>query len=207
VDGDFQARHVSSDEDGPPTGWRDILWELNGTGYWAFSENSTLTGRILVTSGSRMDRPFQLTLGGREAVRSYNEDAFPGAKRFLATLEQRIPFPGLSIPFADLGLAGFVDAGKMWAGTVPYGAESKWEAGVGLGIRIGLPAGGHNVLRMDLGIPVTGQREEKGVVFRLYTELFGLLERRFWPTQTDRSRWYGVEPDLTTRPLNPLAGT
>ncbi len=203
--GTFQARHVSSDDDGGPTGWRDILWEINSTGYWTFSETSALLGRIQYTSGSRMDRPFQLTLGGREAVRSYNEDAFPGAQRFLAMLEQRIPFPGLSIPFADLGLAGFVDAGKMWAGTVPYGADSEWEAGVGLGLRIGLPAGGQSVLRLDLGIPLTGQREEKGVVFRLYTELFGLLDRRAWPTQTERSRWYGVDPDLTTRPLNPLA--
>ncbi len=207
VDGDFQARYVSSDDDGGPTGWRDILWELNGIGYWAFSENSTLTGRILYTSGSRMDRPFQLTLGGREGVRSYDEDAFPGAQRFLATVEQRIPFPGLSTSFADLGLAGFVDAGKMWAGNVPYGANSDWEAGVGVGIRIGLPAGGQNVLRIDFALPMTGQRAEKGVVFRLYAELFGLLDRRFWPTQTDRSRWYGVDPDLTTRPLNPLAGT
>ena len=206
TDGTFQARHVSSDEDGGPTGWRDILWEINSTGYWTFSETSALLGRIQYTSGSRMDRPFQLTLGGREAVRSYNEDAFPGAQRFLAMLEQRIPFPGLSIGFADLGLAGFVDAGKMWAGTVPYGADSEWEAGVGLGLRIGLPAGGQNVLRLDLGLPLTGQRDEKGVVFRLYTELFGLLDRRSWPTQTERSRWYGVDPDLTTRPLNPLAG-
>ena len=64
LDGDFQARHVSKDKDGGPTGWRDTLWELNGTGYWAFSESSTLFSRVLYTSGSRMDRPFQLTLGG-----------------------------------------------------------------------------------------------------------------------------------------------
>jgi hypothetical protein len=206
TDGSFQARHVSADEGGGPLGWRDILWELRGIGYWSFSENSTLLSRIKYTSGSRMDRPFQLTLGGREAVRSYNDDAFPGGQRFLAMLEQRIPFPGLNSSFADLGLAGFVDAGKMWGGTVPYGADSKWEAGVGVGVRIGLPAGGQNVLRMDFALPLTGQREEKGVVFRLYTELFGLLDRRAWPTQTERSRWYGVDPDLTTLPVNPLAG-
>ena len=203
--GDFQARNVSKDEDGGPTGWRDILWELNGIGYWAFSENSTLVSRIQYTSGSRMDRPFQLTLGGREAVRGYDVDAFPGAKRFLATLEQRISLPGIRVPFADVGLAGFVDAGKMWAGEVPYGADSDWEAGVGVGIRVGVPAAGQNVLRVDLGIPLTGQREEKGVVFRLYTELFGLIDRRSWPKQTERSRWYGVDPDLTTRPHNPIA--
>ena len=105
----------------------------------------------------------------------------------------------------DVGLAGFVDAGKMWAGSVPYGADSNWEAGVGVGIRIGVPAAGQNVVRVDLGLPVTGQREEKGVYFRFYTELFGLLDRRSRPTQAGRSRWYGIDPDLTTRPHNPLA--
>ena len=206
TDLDLLARYVMTDEDGGPTGWRDTLWELTGMGYWNFSETSTLLSRIQYTSGSRMDRPFQLTLGGREAVRSYDDDAFPGAQRFVVTLEQRIPFPGLNLSFADLGLAGFVDAGKMWAGDVPYGADSNWEAGVGVGLRIGLPAGGHNVLRMDFSLPLTGQREEKGVVFRFYGELFGLLDRRAWPTQTARSRWYGIDPDLTTRPVNPLSG-
>ena len=80
----------------------------------------------------------------------------------MASLEQRISLPGIRIPFADVGLAGFVDAGRMWAGEVPYGADSNWEAGVGVGIRIGVPAAGDNVFRVDLGIPLTGQREEKG---------------------------------------------
>ncbi len=205
LDGDFQTRKVLSDEDGGPTGWRDNLLELNGNGYWSFSENSTLFGRIQYTSGSRMDRPFQLTLGGREAVRGYNDDAFPGAQRFLATLEQRISLPGVRVPFVDMGLVGFVDAGKMWAGNVPYGADSGWEAGVGVGIRFGVPAAGQSVFRVDLGLPLTGQREEKGVIFRFYTELLGLLDRRSRPTQTGRSRWYGIDPDLTTRPTNPIA--
>ena len=206
VDADFQARWVSTDDGGGPTGWRDIVWEVNGTGYWTSSETSTLMGRILYTAGSKMDRPLQLTLGGREAVRGYSEDAFPGARRMLATLEQRIPFPGLTVSFLDLGLAGFVDAGKVWGGDVPYGADSNWEAGAGVGIRITVPSGGQSVIRMDLGTPLTGQRREKGVHFRLYTELFGLLDRRAWPTQTQRSRWYGIDADLTQRPANPLAG-
>ena len=95
VGADFQARNVSRDDAGGPTGWRDVLWKLDGTGYWSFSETSTLISRVRYAAGSKMDRPFQLTMGGREAVRSYNEDAFPGAKRLVATLEQR---PSVSRP-------------------------------------------------------------------------------------------------------------
>ena len=204
AEGDFQARRVSSDDDGGPTGWRDVLLEIDGTAYWTFSENSTLFGRVLYTAGYKMDRPFQLTLGGREGVRGYDDDSFPGSRRIVATLEQRLP--GLSFALGDLGLAGFVDAGKVWAGRVPYGADSDWEASVGVGLRFRMAAAGHNVLRADFGVPVTGQRGDKGVTFRLYAELFGLLDRRAWPTQTARSRWYGIDPELTTRPLNPLAG-
>jgi hypothetical protein len=202
--GDFQGRKVSSDDNGGPTGWRDMLIEIDGTAYWTFSESSTLFGRVLYTAGYKMDRPYQVTLGGREGVRGYDDDAFPGSRRLLATLEQRLP--GLTFGLGDLGLAGFVDAGKVWAGTVPYGADSDWEAGVGVGLRFRAAAAGRSVLRADFGLPVTGHKEEKGITFRLYAELFGLLDRRAWPTQTQRSRWYGIDADLTTRPLNPLAG-
>jgi len=205
-EGDFQSRHVKSDDSGGATGWRDVLYEVGGTGYWAFSESSTLFGRVLYTAGYSMDRPYQLTLGGRESVRAFNEDAFPGAHRMIATIEQRLPLPGISTGFADFGWAAFADAGKVWAGDVPYGADSDWEAGIGIGLRMGAPAGVQNVFRVDFGMPLTGHREEKGVVIRIYTELFGLLDLRAWPTQTMRSRWHGVDPDLSTRPVNPLAG-
>jgi hypothetical protein len=62
------------------------------------------------------------------------------------------------------------------------------------------------VLRIDVGAPLTGDRATRGTVFRIYAEFLGILDRRSWPSQTERSRWYGIDPDLTTRPVNPLAG-
>jgi hypothetical protein len=206
VDGDFQARRVSSDLNGGATGWRDIMYEINASAYWSQTGETSLFGRALYTAGYSLDRPFQLTVGGRESVRAYNEDAYPGARRLLATLEQRTPLPGWSTGFADLGFAFFADAGRVMPGSVPYGVDSGWKVGVGAGLRIGLPKGAQNVLRIDLGLPLSGDRDTKGVTFRIYTELFGLLDRRAWPTQTQRSYWYGIDPDLTTRPANPLAG-
>lgn len=205
ADGDLQARHVREAVVGATKGWRDFLWEVNANAYWNHGRNMQTFARFQVAGGRHWDRPFQLTLGGREGVRGYNEDAYPGARRLLGTVEQRFALPVLSTSLADVGVALFADAGRMWAGTVPFGADTKWKAGIGGGLRLGFPAGSPNVLRVDLGVPLTGERDTKGTVFRIYAEFLGVLDRRSWPTQTARSRWYGVNPDLTTRPVNPLA--
>jgi hypothetical protein len=208
--GDVQTRRVGSEpggtSSGQPRGWRDLIYELHGSGYWLPSLGTQLFTRVSYTAGYSLDRPFQLTLGGREAIRGYNDDAYPAARRFLATLEQRFPLRAVSTGWADVGIAFFADVGRGWAGAVPFGQDSGWRAGAGAGLRFGLPAGASNVVRVDLGLPMTGRREEQGVLFRVYTELFGLLDRRSWPTQVERSRWYGTDPDLTRRPYNPLAG-
>jgi hypothetical protein len=204
---DAQARHaLTAPEGGGGTGWRDVLYELNGNGYWDHGGRGQVFGRVQLAGASRLDRPFQLTLGGRESVRGYNEDAYPGRQRLLLTLEERLEMPELSTSFADVGVVAFVDAGQIWAGDVPFGETPGWTAAVGAGLRLGLPAGAPNVLRVDVALPLTGDRETRGTVFRVYAELLGLLDRRAWPTQIERSRWYGVDPDLATRPVNPLAG-
>ncbi len=205
VGGDFQARNVYSDLGSGREGWRDVMYELGVNAYWDQKPETQLYGRAVYSGGYDMDRPYQLTVGGREAVRGYNEDAYPGARRLLMTLEQRLT-PAWELGFVDLGFAAFADAGKGWAGGVPFGEDTDWKAGVGAGIRLALPAGAPNILRIDVGAPLTGERDSKGIVFRVYSELFGILDRRGWPTQVQRSRWYGTDPDMTTRPNNPLAG-
>ncbi|HSM04034.1 MAG TPA: BamA/TamA family outer membrane protein [Longimicrobiales bacterium] len=205
-DADAQARSVQSAPQGRQTGWRDVLYELNANAYWDHSDRGRLFIRAQLAGASRVDLPFQLTLGGREAVRGYDEDAYPGRQRLLVTVEERWDMPSLSTSFADIGLVAFADAGQIWAGDVPFGETPGWRSGVGAGLRIGFPAGAPNVIRIDVGTPLTGDRETRGTVFRVYGELLGLLDRRAWPTQVERSRWFGVDPDLVTRPLNPLAG-
>ena len=205
-DADAQARCVLSAPVGRQEGWRDVLYELNANAYWEHGDRGQLFLRAQLAGASRVDLPFQLTLGGREAVRGYNDDAYPGRQRLLWTVEERWDMPGLSTSFADVGLVAFADAGRIWAGDVPFGETAGWRSGVGAGLRIGLPAGAPSVLRIDVGTPLTGDRESRGTVFRVYGELLGLLDRRGWPSQMERSRWFGVDPDLTTRPVNPLAG-
>ncbi len=209
ISGDLQTRRVGMESevaDPLPHGWRDLVYELSGRAYWLPSGGTRIFTRVSYTAGYNLDRPFQLTLGGREGVRSYNDDAYPAARRLLATVEQRFAIPQVNTGWADVGIAFFADVGRGWAGEVPFGEDSGWRAGGGVGLRFGLPSGGTDVLRLDVGLPISGERGEKGVLFRVYTELLGLLDRRSWPTQVERSRWYGADPDLTARPYDPLAG-
>lgn len=201
---DVHARRAAGD--GPePDGWRDIVGSLRTDAYWTQRDWASLYLRAGMSGGWRTERPFQLRLGGREAIRAYDEDAFPGGRLLFVSAEQRLTLDRLSPSFADLGAALFADAGRMWAGDAPFGRTSGWESGIGVGLRAS-PAGARQVFRVDALLPLTHQRHARGVVLRVYAEIFGVIERRRWPSQVDRSRWYGNDLDLSARIPDPLAG-
>jgi len=52
-------------------------------------------------------------------------------------------------------------------------------------------------MRVDFTLPLSGDRDTHGVYFRLYTELGGLLQAPKRPGQVERSRWSGINPDMT----------
>jgi hemolysin activation/secretion protein len=140
-----------------------------------------------------MVNPFQLTLGGRSAVRGFREEHLPGSQRVLVTLEDRV-FLGWPAPdLMDMGLTFFADAGKVWAGDVAYGMDSGWRGTVGFGLRFGFPAGSRGVGRVDLAFPLG--EGGGGPVFRVTAfELTGILTG-FEDPQMRRSRRMDVGPD------------
>lgn len=200
--------HVDVDVEGQrgSDGLRDVLYETRALGYWKQTDRAGTTVRASIAGGHAHRHPFQLTLGGMEGVRGYVADAFPGGRRVLASLEQRTSVFGWDPGLAEFGFVFFADAGRMWAGDVPLGQDSGWRASMGGGVRLGLPKGGQDVLRIDVNVPVT-PASEQSATFRIYAEIFGLLDRRGWPSQMQRSRWFGLDTRLTRRPLDPLAGS
>jgi len=202
TDGFLEGRRAMGDD--PNAGsWRDVVGQVDGRVYWKPIERSghTVFGRMKAAGAWSMDRPFQLTGGGREGVRGYSRDAFPGAKRLLLTLEDRsVLFTGAA---ADLGLVLFGDVGRVWAGDVPYGVDSGWRSSVGAGIRLSLPGGTLTATRFDFTVPISGDRERQGVYFRFYTELGALVPVLGRGGQVQRSRWSGINSNLTARPLFP----
>ena len=184
--------------EGVPDGWRDIVTEADLKAYVRPSEGSkhTLFTRISAARSWNMDRPFQLTGGGREGVRGYSIDAFPGGRRFLVTFEDRFPiFHGEAL---DAGLAFFGDLGKVWGQDVPYGVDSGWRPALGVGLRLNFPAGGIRTTRVDFTLPLSSAEERQAVYFRVYAELGGIMQLRKRRGQVERSRWSGIDTDLTT---------
>lgn len=180
-------RGVGSADD---TGWHDVIADAELLGYFRriTLPNHTFVFRAATTSAWSTRTPLQLTLGGERALRGYDPERFPGGRRLVFSVEDRIY---LGWPWRDLfdtGLTLFADVGRIWPGDVPFGADSGWRTTAGFGIRSSFPAGGRTTYRLDFAWPV-----ERGVslgdlrVRVSVGEILGLVQREADP-QWARSR-------------------
>ncbi len=178
----IEARHIAA-------GWRDGMAEGELVGYGRASWLPWQTWFFRASTAGVWDAtlPYQLSLGGREGVRSLPEDRFPGGRMLRFVAENRIVFPWPT-DTADLGMTFFGDLGRVWAGEAPYGVNSGWQAALGVGLRIGLPNGTRNVWRTDLAFPVNGGG---GPVFRVNIEL-NRLRSGFQTPDVVRARRFRV---------------
>lgn len=186
---EVEGRKVLGGED-TGRGWRDLLTEAQLFAYLQPGGDSrhTLFGEARFTGGWQVVTPFQLTLGGRSALRGFGEDDFPGGQRFLLNLEDRILLSGPFSTLLDLGVTLFADAGAVWDGGVPFGIDSGLKGSVGAGLRLGFPSGSRSVLRADLAFPLGGGGRSGGPVFRVVlNELLGFTGG-FRDAQLSRSR-------------------
>lgn|GEM_PF-185234 len=194
-----EGRRVLSAQ-GIDPGWHDVTAEADAYAYlrWKDGPGQTILLRASAAGGWTMAAPFQLTLGGRNGVRGFREEEFPGAARVILTAEDRILLPWPSTRSVALGLTLFADAGRMWAGDVPFGADSGWVGSAGFGLRMGLPAGSRASARFDLAYPL-GPAANGGPVFRVtMRELLG-VEPGVKDLQMERSRRMQVGPDFFTQ--------
>lgn len=177
---DGEARRAFGDS----ATWDGILG--SGRAAWYFKPWARLTSIASVewAGGWRERFPFLLELGDREGgVRGFGSADVAGARRAVARLEERYllgPIAGR----ADLGVAGFAEAGKVWAGDAPFGQTSPLAASVGISLLGTIPRGGQRLYRVDVAFPVRGPGD-RGVELR-----FGATDRttRFWETPDDVMR-------------------
>ena len=179
-------------------GWRDLLAEADAFVYWQPEAlpGHTLFLRAAGAGGWDVGLPYQLTLGGVSGVRGYNEDRLPGGRRLVFSAEDRIYVRWPAPDLFDMGFTVFADAGRMWAGGVPYGSDSGWRGAVGAGLRVGFPTGTRGVVRLDAAFPLEEGAGFGDVVLRVsLTDVLGLTGD-IEDEQLRRSRRITVGPDI-----------
>lgn len=137
--------------------WRDLYADGEVLAYWrpAVLARHTFVLRGAGAGGFQSRTPFQLTLGGDRGLRGFERYRFPGGRRVLFSLEDRVYFGWPFRDVLDLGGTLFFDLGRVWPGDAPFGVDSGWRAAAGLGLRGALPAGGRTTYRIDLAWPLT----------------------------------------------------
>ena len=191
------GRQVFFDPSTERRGWRDLLGDANVLVYWQPERfaNHTFFARVAGAGGWNVDRPFQLTLGGRRGLRGFHEEAYPGARRLIVNLEDRIYLGWPAPDLFDMGFTVFADVGRMLPGDVPFGLDSGWRGSVGAGLRIGFPAGTRGVARIDVAWPLGAGSATGGPILRIsLSDLLG-LRQGFEDPQLNRSRILQVGPD------------
>lgn len=180
--------------------WRDVYAQAELLTYLQTRQLRDHTIMLRFAAGGAWNTvtPFQLTLGGPRGVRGYRRERFPGGRRIVGTIEDRIYFGWPFRDVADVGGTLFVDAGRVWEGDAPFGTESDWRASAGLGLRASFPAGSRSVARFDFAWPL-----EPGVGlgdFRLIVSLGEIIGLSADPTdrQLLRSRREAVAGQLLT---------
>ncbi len=178
--------------------WQDLYGEAELFSYLRFPAlpRQTLLLRADAAAARHTRTPFQLTLGGERGVRGYDIERFPGGRRLVFTLEDRVYIGWPLKDVFDSGLTFFADAGRMWPGDSPFGTDSGWRSSLGFGLRTSFPAGSRTTYRLDFAWPLDRGGDAGRLQVRLTIgELIGIgnSDNDF---QFRRSRPDGIAGDL-----------
>ena len=159
--------------------WDGILAHGRGALYLKPIDRHTIVTDLTWSGGWRQRIPFQLTFADRDGgIRGFKKSDVGGARRLVARVEDRFLLARYK-QVASFGVAGFVEAGKLWAGDSPFGIDTPLSGSVGFSILGAAPPQSRRMLRMDFAFPIRG---ESG----------GRLEVRV--VSLDLTRTFRVEP-------------
>jgi outer membrane protein assembly factor BamA len=141
--------------------WEGVIASARATQYLKTSRINTMTASLEFSGSWRQRTPFALILGDQDGgVRGFASSRTPGAQRMVGRLEDRL-FIGRPNNAADFGIGFFSDAGRLWAGDVPYGVTTPVRYSVGISLLGTAPAGSARLWRLDLAYamnPEVGRR-------------------------------------------------
>jgi len=132
--------------------WDGIVGSAHIQMYQRLMGSHTLVGSVDWAGIWKQRVPVQLPLGELGGgVRGYHSSPDAGNIRFVSRLEDRW-YLGKLRDQADIGMAVFGDAGRVWEGDAPlgYGDTSPLKFGAGLGVLVAVPPGSKVTYRLDI---------------------------------------------------------
>lgn len=169
------------------SGWDGRLISGRTAIYIKPVKKTTTIGSVEFTGGKDVRVPFQVPLGSSvQGLRGFSDSYDAGGSRIILRGEQRQVI-GRPWGFADVGAVVFTEAGRVWAGRVPYGVTTPWRGAVGAGILISIPPRSRNLYRLDVVYALNPDQRSRRWDFRLTS---GNFTRTFWrdPDESRRAR-------------------
>lgn len=166
--------------------WDGILGSGRLASYNRLTARHTLVSAAEWSGGWRQRVPFQVTLADVDGgVRGYRRSQIGGGRRLVGRFEDRW-YIGRIRAAADVGLATFLDAGRLWAGDAPFGVDTRWKYGAGFGLLVAVPPRSKRLYRVDIAYPLSPDPHAR-LEIKLTTSD---LTRQFWrePGDVRRSR-------------------
>lgn len=118
------------------------------------SDVETRLASLEVSGIQHLELPVQLSFSDHEGgLWGFPSSQTVGSQRAVLRVEERRVIPLFSRR-ADWAVALFADAGKIWAGDVPFGQTSPVRAAAGISLLGAYPAGSKRTYRVDLAIPL-----------------------------------------------------
>jgi hypothetical protein len=151
--------------------WDGILAHGRAALYLKPFNRQTWITDLAWSGGWKQRIPFQLTFADRDGgLRGFRTAQVGGARRLVARVEDRY-LVGRYKELATVALAGFAEGGKLWAGDSPFGVNTPLYASTGVSILAASPPQSRRTIRVDIAIPVKGERKHNWEVRMTVTDL------------------------------------
>jgi hypothetical protein len=182
--------NVEGRRNGAEDNWNSVLSSGRFALFMRPFSRHTATSSLEWSGGWHSRVPYQLTFASRTGgLRGYRSSQAGGARRLILRLEDKYLW-GRFREYATVGVAGFVDGGKIWAGDSPFGVDTPVRYTAGVGLLVAVPPRSRRLARLDLAFPINtdgNRRPELRVTVRDFGRVFWKEPRDLYQAR-ERSR-------------------
>jgi hypothetical protein len=195
----FTALEISGEGRRDQAGnWDGILAHGRAALYMKPFNRQTFMSDLTWSGGWKQRIPFQLTFADRDGgLRGFRSSEAGGGRRLIGKVEDRYLI-GRYKQAATVAVAGFAEAGKIWAGDTPFGVNTPLYASAGFSLLAASPPQSRRTVRADFAFPIKGQSDKRAEVRIVVTDFTRMF--RIEPRDVTNSRERSVPASVFSWP-------